>query len=150
MARTQSDAVFRVEGIKPLQRMLKRLPTDLRKEVIDASNAIAADLVGKAKAATHTPQEVLAASGLKVRKADIPTVRAGGTLRGSTKVQDVFYGAEFGGQRRPRTMQFQPHRGRTGYFLYPTARQRGMRYFLLWADAVDKAFKQWDNKEALR
>jgi len=36
---------------------------------------------------------------------------------------DVFFGAEFGGQARPTTRQFLRHRGRSGYFFWPTVRK---------------------------
>jgi hypothetical protein len=36
---------------------------------------------------------------------------------------DVFFGAEFGGGARPTTRQFLRHRGRSGYFFWPTVRK---------------------------
>lgn len=146
MAKSERQTAFEVKGLNQLLRVLSKLPKDLQNDVRDASAEIASDLVSGAKQAASTPVQHLAAGGLKVRRDRIPTVSAGGSLKAGVKVQDVFYGAEFGGQRRPTTQQFAPHRGQEGYFLYPTARKRATRHFGMWAAAVDKAFKDWDYK----
>ena len=68
-------------------------------------------------------------------------------MRPGVREIDVFYGAEFGGKRRTTTQQFPSWRGSgsgAGYFLYPTARASGKRYYDMWADAVDKAFTDWE------
>lgn len=140
---------YEVEGLRALLRALNKIPKDLQNEIRDASTEIATELVSGARNAAHTPLTQMVASGLKVKRDRIPVVRTGVGKVGSggARMPDVFYGAEFGGRKRPTTQQFLPHRGQRGYFLYPTARANGKRYFTLWADAVDKAFKQWDHKE---
>lgn len=141
------DTVTEIKGMRQLLRLLNQLPKDLQAEVRDASQEIANDLVSGAKNAAHTRQQSMAAAGLKVKRDRVPIVRVGrNTIRPGVKETDVFYGAEFGGRRRPTTMQFQPHLGQQGYFLYPTARQRGRKYAEMWAGAVDKAFRDWDYK----
>lgn len=131
-------------GINQLLRVLKALPKDLQNETREASQSIANDLVSAATAAAHTPLQRFAASGLKARRDRIPVVATGGTLSPGTRARDVFYGAEFGGQRRPTTRQFQPHMGQRGYWFYPTARAHGKEYVTQWGKAIDKAFADWD------
>jgi hypothetical protein len=145
-ARAQSDTVTEIKGLPQLLRVLNKIPKDLQAEVRDASGEIAADLVSGAQNAAHTPLQLKVAGALKVKRDRVPVVRAGGKTSDGTPVKDLFYGAEFGGGRRSTTQQFPTHRGRLGYFLYPTARARGRKYAEKWAEAVDKAFKDWDYK----
>ena len=141
------DTTVQVVGIRPLLRALSDNDKELQKYVRDASGAIAGDLVTGATQAAHTPGQRLAASGLRVKRDRIPVVRVGTQMvRAGVRATDVFYGYEFGGGKRPTTQQFPAHRGRRGYFFYPTARARGKHYFDLWSDAVDTAFKAWDYK----
>lgn len=138
---------FEVRGLNQLLKALNKIPKELQAEVRDASGAIAADLVAGATNAAHTPLQRLAASGLKVKRDRVPVIRVGlNKVRPGTRAADIFYGAEFGGRRRPTTQQFLEHKGRIGYFLYPTARARGRKYADLWDAAVDKAMKSWDYK----
>ena len=149
MAKSNVDRAIEIKGINKLLRALSTIPKDLQQEVRDASADIARDLVSGATAAASTPQQRMVVGGLKVRRDRVPVVATGGTLRGGTKTRDVFYGAEFGGQKRNTTMQFPPHKRQQGYFLYPTARARGRHYADMWADAIDKAFKDWDDRSAM-
>lgn len=142
---TDKDTVVKIEGMKELLRALSKIDKDLQADVRDASNQIATDQVNAAKNAASTPLQSLAASGLKVKRDRVPTVKVGkGMVRPGVREMDIFYGAEFGGAERPTTQQFLPHRGTRGYFFYPTARARGKHYATLWADAVDHAFRAWD------
>lgn len=140
-----SDPKVEIKGLTQLLRALNKIDKDLQNKVRDASQQIANDLVSGAKNAASTPLQNLAASALKAKRDRVPVVKVGtGMLRPGTRGTDIFYGAEFGGGARPTTQQFLPHRGRRGYFLYPTARARSRRYTDLWADAVDDAFKAWN------
>ena len=148
MAKRQTDTVAEIKGLNQLLRVLNKIPKELQNEVRDAAQEIATDLVAGAKSAAHTPLQQLAASGLKAKRDRVPIVRVPRTMaRPGTRYTDIFYGAEFGGGARPSTQQFLPHRGRQGYFLYPTARARARKHTELWAEAVDKAFKDWDHRE---
>lgn len=150
MAQAEQDTSYEIKGLRQLLKALNKIPKDLQNDVRDASQQIASDLVSGAKNAAHTPLQNLAASGLKAKRDRVPVVRVSkAMLRPGTRGTDVFYGAEFGGGRRSTTQQFPAHRGKRGYFLYPTARARGRRYSDLWADAVDDAFKAWNYRAPL-
>jgi hypothetical protein len=77
------------------------------------------------------------------------------------KVIDVFFGTEFGGGKHgkanpaPRktfrdgstkgggyTKQFRPHRGRQGYFFYPTVRDEGDTIERLYGEAVQRVLRK--------
>lgn len=81
-------------------------------------------------------------------------------------VIDVWFGTEFGGGRhgkgRPMqrrsyedgstkggkhayTTQFRPHKGRTGYFFFPTVRDESANIDKMYAAAVDRALKALEN-----
>ena len=76
---------------------------------------------------------------------------------------DVFFGTEFGGGKfgkgnptsrstnrgavvrrgKGYTTQFRPHKGKTGYFFYPTVRSEGANIVRLYAEGVERVRKQW-------
>jgi hypothetical protein len=79
------------------------------------------------------------------------------------KVIDLFFGVEFGGGKHgkgnpaPRksfrdgstkggkyayTKQFRPHRGRQGYFFYPTVREEGATIERLYGEAVQRVLRK--------
>lgn len=141
MAKTNTAQAVDIKGIRALLRALSKIDKALQADVRDASQAIANDLAAGAKNAAHTPLQNKAAAGLKAKRDRIPAVQTAG-------VKDIFYGAEFGGGRRPSTRQFLPHKGQEGYFLYPYARAHARDYTDQWADAVDKAFAAWNDQSA--
>jgi hypothetical protein len=75
-------------------------------------------------------QAALTAGSVKRRSDRVPVIVAGGTRRltrtsgkGKATAGDVFFGAEFGGGRRPTTRQFPAWVGRAGYWFWPTIRR---------------------------
>jgi hypothetical protein len=59
---------------------------------------------------------------------------------------DVFFGAEFGGQARPRTQQFLRHRGRSGYFFWQTVRKEKGNIANEYLDAIQKVLNTLKDK----
>jgi hypothetical protein len=55
---------------------------------------------------------------------------------------DVFFGAEFGGGARPTTRQFLRHRGRSGYFFWPTVRKHKGDIADAYLGAIQKVLDQ--------
>lgn len=83
------------------------------------------------------------------------------TAKAKAKVIDVWFGTEFGGGKYGRgnktpprsykdgrtfgggyTTQFRPHRGRDGYFFFPTVRSEGKTINEEYAKAVDVALRK--------
>lgn len=81
------------------------------------------------------------------------------------KAIDVWYGIEFGGGKygkgnpKPRknyrdgstvgggyTTQFRPHRGRRGYFFYPTVRDEGDNIERMYGEAVERVLKEFGRR----
>jgi hypothetical protein len=76
---------------------------------------------------------------------------------------DVFFGTEFGGGKFRKgnptsrqtvqggavrsgggyTSQFRPHRGKRGYFFYPTVRSEGPNIVRMYANGVERVRNQW-------
>lgn len=146
----ENTVAFEVAGLRDFLRMLNTLPKEFNAQVRDAASDIGASLVSDATNAARTPLQRLAASGLRVKRDRIPVVRSGTTLvKPGVRANDIFFGAEFGGRRRPTTQQFLPHRGRTGYFLYPTARANSRNYMERWGKAIEDAMAAWDHQPPL-
>jgi hypothetical protein len=59
---------------------------------------------------------------------------------------DVFFGAEFGGQARPRTKQFLRHRGRSGYFFWQTVRKEKGNIATQYLDAIQRVLNTLKDK----
>lgn len=148
MAKAETAQALDIKGVNALLRALSKIPKNLQADVRDASQAIANDLAAGARGAAHTPLQRMASTGLKAKRDRVPVVQTSGMVRAGVRMRDVFYGAEFGGGRRATTQQFPPHKGQVGYFLYPYARAHANKYADMWADAVDKAFKDWDDQSA--
>lgn len=146
MATKKVDTGIEILGVRELLKALNKIDKDLQNNVRDASQEIASGIVTGAQRAASSPQERLVAGGLKAKRDRVPIVRMPSTMISGHKARytDIFYGSEFGGQGRPTTQQFLPHRGKRGYWLYPTARAMSHRNFKLWWEAVDKAMKTWD------
>ena len=87
------------------------------------------------------------------------------TARAKVRAIDVWYGIEFGGGKygkgnpKPKknykdgttrgggyTTQFRPHRGRQGYFFFPTVREEGDNIERLYGEAVQRVLKDFGKK----
>lgn len=124
--------------VKGLNRALAKLPKEASAELRTASKAIAQDIADEAagRARGQGGLAALVAPSIKAARDRVPVVRMGSTARlppqgsdwergrsGSRQtIGDVIWGAEFGGGARESTRQFLPHKGQTGYFLWPTVR----------------------------
>lgn len=127
-----------VEGLPQLVRACDKISKDLERKTDAAAEDVARDVVSNARNAARTPQARLAASSLTTG-----TSGDGATVESSSP---IFTGAEFGGRARPTTQQFPPHKGKRGYFLYPSMRARADQLNKHWENAIDDAMATWDYK----
>jgi hypothetical protein len=134
-----SDPNLELRGYPEFQKAIKDIDRLFPKTMAETAVNIARDWVSLAQAAAGEPQQALAARDLSAQADEL-----GATI---TNDSPLFFGAEFGGQGRPETMQFPPYQGKRGYWLYPTARENADRFNAQWEDAVDVAMKPWDHKE---
>ena len=69
-------------------------------------------------------------------------IRRGRLVNRDVTMGDVFFGAEFGGRRRKTTKQFPPHRGKGGYFFWPTVRRMRNEIAEEYLDAIEETMKK--------
>jgi hypothetical protein len=122
---------YEIKGLDQTLRAFNQYGKDANRELRQAAGVHAERLVAAITLAGQAnPQSALAASSVKRRADRVPAITAGGsrrikpTTRPRRKVSagDIFFGAEFGGGRRPSTRQFPPYAGRRGYWFWPTIR----------------------------
>lgn len=127
-----------VKGLRELIRATDDIQNRFLPVMTDAATDVARMVVTAARSAARSPQQRLAASTLNAG-AD----GAAGTVSSNAP---FFAGAEFGGGNRPNTRQFPPHRGKRGYFLYPSMRANAAALNRRWDEGVEEAMAAWDYK----
>lgn len=138
---------LQAEGAERLLSGFADLPQTLQNTVSDRSVLIAQTEVRNLQQAARgdTAQAKLIAPSIKVTTAagGFPAFTAGGSGRipggDGARYGDVFFGAEFGGQNSRATMQFRPHQGKTGYWLFPTLRSDMDEIVAAYEVALDQA-----------
>jgi hypothetical protein len=140
MPKVSSSAGVRVEGLNEVNKALRALggrefQSELRDAGKEVATHVASDARGRAQSlggvAAHVAPSISAAAGF---------TSAGVSFGGGA--HPAAMGAEFGGQGRPTTMQFQPHRGHEGYFIYPSIRDNGEFIERTYLDAVDDILRR--------
>ena len=131
-----------IEGLEELSRALKELDSDLPKELRKANKEVATFVASDARSAASGLGGVAAKAAPSVKPSAGATY-AGVALGGGA--YPFAAGAEFGGQGRPTTMQFQPWRGSgpgAGYFLYPTITRNSDRIEDEYGTALDDLIRK--------
>lgn len=134
MTTTDRFVAARVQGLKELQRELRTADPELARR-LQRVNKLLAESVAEEARATAGPSVSTRAKRSIRPQASGREARVVAGLR-----VPEFYGQEFGGGARPRTRQFPPHRGREGYFLWPTVRRRLATAFDEWNALFDELF----------
>lgn len=123
------DDVVRIDGLAEFRRGLKQAQSDLPRALSEAHKKVANVVVAGAQplltSKTGKPQGAV-------------TIAASGTQGGAfIKLRGgAAYGAEFGAKKYT---QFKPHKGHTGYAVYPTVRSKRDEINGMYLDAVDEA-----------
>lgn len=142
MAGLKPGGAVDVRGLRELKKAFREFDQETKKELARAGKALATDIAGDAKGAAGGLGGVAA----KVAPSIGPTTLSYGLLNAGIQFGGSAYpmamGAEFGGRGRPTTQQFQPHRGRVGYFLYPTIRRESGQIEERMTDAIDAAIQK--------
>lgn len=139
----QKSQGIEVEGLRPLLSALNKLPKEMNARLRTASLDIADTEAQRIQTAGRSSdaQSRLVAPTVRARRDRVPTIVAGGKKKlpaeGRPRAMDIFFGAEYGGQKRKTTQQFRPHRGGKGYWFWPTIRRDEEQIVTTWMDAVN-------------
>lgn len=142
------------DALDELKKVLRRMPMRAKVAMRDASSTIAERETDEVKSAAdrESKQARMAAASVRYRRGETPTIAAGGALTvrtgargGRVTGSDVFFGSEFGGRARSTTQQFPPHRGREGYWFWPTLRGDADSMLDEWATALDAVAQVWSD-----
>lgn len=132
-------------GVRELSRTVGRMDKTMRDEVVTASKALAQDAIRDITRAARAGPERTVAAKLKAYRKRIPELgyRAGAKVgvSGGATMAEYFPGTEYGGGGRRTTRQFRPYKGRTGYFFWPTVRDRGAGWASDWFHLIAEALE---------
>lgn len=142
-----TGARITVDGYKECIKAFRGIPKDASAAIRTASGQIADREVAAARsAAGGNAQARAAASSLRAKRDRFPAMVMGGAKRVTSRggrAGDLIFGAEFGaGPMTPGG--FRPHRGHTGYFLWPTLRRDSTRMYADWLDAAADIIDAWE------
>ena len=175
VAITGGNQPIEILGIAEFLRDAAKQDANFNYEMRKAAEQVAQNLVNKAKAeagtVTRSRQAVEVMKGMKASRDRIPTIflqekslfqsksskfTTSYNIKTKRRVKrkvtrgDVFFGAEFGGGATPRTKQFLRHRGRSGYFFWPTVRKEKQNIANEYLEAIDRVLaKLADDKAAV-
>ena len=137
---------------------LQKIEPNFNKEMRKAGQAVAQLLVNEAvkeaASVTRARQALEVMKGMRAQRDRLPTIKlnhkSGFVSRSrpnrDRKVKvtrgDVFFGAEFGGGARKNTDQFLRHRGRSGYFFWPTVRKEKQNIAAEYLNAIRTVMKR--------
>jgi hypothetical protein len=130
-----------------LNAALRSLGPEASKHLRDASQLIAGDLAADARGRASGIGGAMQLVGptIKGTRDRVPALAMGGSSRipgrhgDRQTIGDLLWGAEFGGQGRPATMQFLPHLGTTGYAFWPAVRAGSEHAMETWSSALADA-----------
>lgn len=147
-----------VEGLTDLLNDLQRIEPNFNKEMRKAGKEVAqllvVEAIKEAASITRARQALEVMKGMRAQSDRLPTIKlshSSGFVSKSrpnrkrkTKVTrgQVFFGAEFGGGTRKETDQFLRHRGRSGYFFWPTVRREKQNIAQQYLQAINTVMKK--------
>ncbi len=111
----------RIDGLAAMKRDLRELGPGVAMAVRQVNRFYAEETVKRAMERVGPPGRLVSARVRGSVAAQFAQTFASVSAGGSSAPE--FYGQEFGGRRRARTMQFRPHLGKRGYWLSPAARE---------------------------
>ena len=152
-SRATNDPIV-IEGLGAFLRKAAKADERFNKEMRIAAQQVAENLVVKARteagSITRNRQATEVMKGMRARRDRIPTIKLSEksafvsqsrpNRKRKRKVTrgDVFFGAEFGGARNKNTQQFLRHRGKAGYFFWPTVRKEKTAIAKEYLDSIQK------------
>lgn len=151
--KTTLTASVRIDGMRETLAAFNRLPKDANDALRDKSMELAQALAGEIAAAGRSEgrQAAILAATVKARRDRAPVVVAGGAKRVGRNREPAYallFGSEFGMNKRtgwyarPRFdqssgRQYKAHRGRQGYWFFPTIEKNADEIAAVWRKAAD-------------
>jgi hypothetical protein len=155
-----------VEGLAETLRALNRLDDETKKAVKDETQKVANLLAAEIAAAGQRQggRSAFVAGSVRGTRERTPVIKIGSAQRlpvsrrgQGPRASDLMFGMEFGsagGTDNPTARGGRPgwrfpaetppkKRGNVGTWIFPTATQQQPRVVALWADALDKAARNW-------
>ena len=157
------EVQFAADGLFEFLRIAGQADKDFNRMMRIAAQEVAQHVVDKAKVTAQgqpkpgssgMSQAQAVVNGLRARRDRIPTIKlyhkrgfvsaSRPNRKRKTKVTmgEVFFGAEFGGRRRPTTQQFLRHRGRQGYFFWQAVRDSNGFIAKEYSAAIDRVLTE--------
>lgn len=133
-----SEAAHLLAAFADLPRVLQNT---VRNQAMMVAHSETSRLQAAARASGKQPA-LIAPSITAKEVGGFPAISAGGSSKipgKDARYSDVLFGAEFGGGHTLATMQFRPHKGKQGYWLFPTLRDDMDELVAAMEVAVDQA-----------
>ena len=165
----KSTNPIQIIGLAEFLRDASQADKNFNKEMRIAAEQVAELLVVAAKyeasSVTRNRQASEVMKGMRAQRDRIPTIKLneksafqsqsskftsarspnGRRVKRKVTRGDVFFGAEFGGGRSPTTKQFLRHRGKSGYFFWPTVRKNKNNIAKEYLDAIGRVLDKMDD-----
>ena len=148
------DTPIKLEGLTEFLRKAAkaddRFNTEIRKASMEVAQILLVAAQYEASTVTRNRQAIGVMKGMRVKSDRVPALKLAEKTPFSSRSRpnskrkrkvtkgDVFFGAEFGGGARPTTQQFLRHRGRSGYFFWPTVRKKKNEIATEYLNAIDR------------
>lgn len=149
------DSGLKIVGLKELQQELRKAGPEMAKRLQQVNKRLVTEIVDLAKQRMYTSVASVDPAHVPIPKARVPGTGSLSRTKASIRPQaeqkrakvlaggpkaPAFFGHEFGGGAKPTTHQFPIHRGRDGYFLYPTVREQVREAEDRWNRIFDEVF----------
>jgi hypothetical protein len=166
MATTKASGGAIVEGLNETLRAFRRLDKDAQKaardEVQKVANLLAREIAAAGR--SRSKRDAWVANSVRGTRERTPVIKIGSAQRmpvsrsgQGPRASDLMFGMEFGssgGTDTPTSRGGRPgwrfpaetppkKRGNVGTWIFPTAVQQQPRVVSLWAEALDKAARDW-------
>lgn len=141
---------IRIDGAQATLKAFRDLPKDASDELRDASLELAEKMAGWVRAAGNAQgrQASLLTGTVKAKRDRLPYMVVGGTQRighawpgaGRAPAYALLFGSEFGSSRGHG---FLGHRGKAGYWIFPTIEAHEGDIAREWQQAADKVIEKF-------
>ena len=140
-------------GLDEFLRELRFAPAETKKAIKQGNKVIADKVVvemkKKARVIWSAQQYETIVPSLRAVQGTVPKVKIGGARKAAVSRRknrpsagEFVMGAEFGGRRTEKTMQFPIHRGRKGYVMFPTIIKLHGFIKKEYTDQIDKVLRK--------